>query len=386
MQREYLFRHQRRRHTSSTLPAGSSKGKLNLEPQVFPIKESDNEMAARGNNQEVSSGSKKNKTEEEIEIPVIKMQDFSSVNTDEKLNLIMVAINKINTNFHHKFDEMNEKLFTAPDALEKRLSTCEKAVLECKDILEDETEGLVPRFKDVEDNIEDLRGRMDILEEEKSAMLDEIYTLKGFSQVYDKKLGQIDSKVVDLTARSMQNNIIIGGIKESAEPRESCKKKVLEFFRDKMKMEVKDKEVLVAHRLGKINNNNTKPRSIVVRCAHSLRERIFSFTKNLKDVKTEDGDAYNVSPQLPEPLLTQRIERRQKINKTKKLNETLDDAKKIKMEFKGGELYLNGKAERKHVTPPSASDIFNITYATQQKMEAIKMEQSSEIKDKSSVF
>ena len=39
---------------------------------------------------------------EVIEIPVIKMEDFQQVNMNEKLDLLMSAINKINTNFHYK--------------------------------------------------------------------------------------------------------------------------------------------------------------------------------------------------------------------------------------------------------------------------------------------
>ena len=43
-------------------------------------------------------------------IEVIKMKDFTAVDSDEKLNLLMVAINKINTNFHHKFKELSDQL------------------------------------------------------------------------------------------------------------------------------------------------------------------------------------------------------------------------------------------------------------------------------------
>ena len=42
------------------------------------------------------------------EIPVVTMLDFEIVNTDDKLNLLMAAINKVNTNFHMKFESLTK--------------------------------------------------------------------------------------------------------------------------------------------------------------------------------------------------------------------------------------------------------------------------------------
>ena len=45
------------------------------------------------------------------ELAIISMSDFEVVNMDDKLNLLMSAINKINTTFHHKFESLNKKVF-----------------------------------------------------------------------------------------------------------------------------------------------------------------------------------------------------------------------------------------------------------------------------------
>ena len=73
---------------------------------------------------------------------------------------------------------------------------------------------------------------------------------------------------------------------------------------------------------------------MVVKCDYSLCDCIFDYTKNLKDLKSDQDDYYRVSPQLPEPLFTQNKERREAIAAAKKLNNTLDDAKKVKIEVK----------------------------------------------------
>ena len=52
----------------------------------------------------------KPQSEEVIEIPVINMTHFKEVEPSHKLDLLMAAINKINTNFHYKFDELRREL------------------------------------------------------------------------------------------------------------------------------------------------------------------------------------------------------------------------------------------------------------------------------------
>ena len=46
----------------------------------------------------------------DFEVPVIDMDDFERVGMNNKLNLLMAAINKVNTNFHLKIRECNERL------------------------------------------------------------------------------------------------------------------------------------------------------------------------------------------------------------------------------------------------------------------------------------
>ena len=62
------------------------------------------------------------------EVPVINIKNFSAVDMEEKLNLLMVAINKINTNFHLKFEEWNKRLYTGDDAVVTRIVNCETSL------------------------------------------------------------------------------------------------------------------------------------------------------------------------------------------------------------------------------------------------------------------
>ena len=320
------------------------------------------------------------------EIPVIKMTDFSAVDMDEKLNLLMVAINKVNTNFHMKFEDMSKKLEKVKTSVDSKLQTFQEKLDSVNDVLNDEQDGVLPRLREAEDTITDFHDRIETLEEQHASLQDEIFMLRGIAQVNDRKLISLDDKVLKLTSRSMQNNILIQGLVPQPSVRENCKKLVLDFMKEKMKMEMADSEIIVAHRLGPLGRTS-KPRSMVVKCKRSLRSRIFDFTKNLKDLKNENGDFYQVSPQLPEPILTKRRETRETVMEMKKKNDQLaDPTKKVNVEFKNGILHLNGKPERKYITPPSVTDVLNLTPDMVKKMDQIHFEQSTTFQEKGNTF
>ena len=134
----------------------------------------------------------------------------------------------------------------------------------------------------------------------------------------------------------MSQNLLIYGLDPENDREEDTKEQlVLDFFKNKMLMEdIQDEELLVTHRIGK---RQEKPRPVVVRCTQSLKNRVFSYTKNLKSLKNSYGDPYVVKTKLPEPLATQRKEREMKICEIHIFNEQLtsdQSDKKKKIEVK----------------------------------------------------
>ena len=145
---------------------------------------------------------------------------------------------------------------------------------------------------------------------------------------------------MDLTVRSMSNNIVISGITGDGSEEKDCKSKVLEFFRNKMKMEVADTEVEVAHRIGKLVVGR-KPRLMVVRCIFALKERVFEYTKNLKDLENDLGDYYSVKS--PEPLLSERNYQEERMRSIRKSNAAIPEdqkERKVPVAIKNKVLYI----------------------------------------------
>ena len=160
-----------------------------------------------------------------------------------------------------------------------------------------------------------------------------------------------------------------------------------------MQMQIEDSEVEVTHRMGVKSEAAGKARPMVVRCVTALRQRIFNFTKNLKEVRNQAGDAYYIRPQLPESLQVKKKERDDRLRQIRQSNAQLsqnEQHKKIEAYVKNKTLYVNKVPQKQHIfpppPPPTVQEIFNTDIETKQKMENIELFHSMTVREKQSSF
>ena len=106
----------------------------------------------------------------------INPDSFTKSSIDDNLLTLVTSLNVL----HQKFDNVDS------------------------DLNKDE-EGLVPRFKEVEDNINDVI-------DENDALRFELDILKGVVHRQETQIESLIGKVNDLTARQMTDNVIISGL------------------------------------------------------------------------------------------------------------------------------------------------------------------------------
>ena len=331
----------RKRNLSQSLPGlnktnaleGQEEGATTSTEEISDLSKENKAKDQEDENQPPSNNPKKKVASE---IPLIEMTDFETVNMDDKLNLLMSAINKVNTNFHLKIDSIKVELLGHKTAMEPCIKELEKLNQE-----------LTARVDDLEHKCagyNDLCERTEKIELENAKLKDDVAILKGFVQVQDKAISSNQKKIVDLTARSMANNVIVSGIPETDVNEENCKNLIIKFFEEKLKLELNHDHVEVAHRLGVKQANARYAQAIIARCLPDLKQRVFKATHLLKDVKNAKGDYYSVKPQLPEPLLSEKIEREDRLRSIRKANEQIPDEdkhRKTTAHIKNRVLYVN---------------------------------------------
>ena len=124
---------------------------------------------------------------------------FEDTSTDEKLNKILASINKM----HGKLDALNEALTDDEHGIEPRLT----ATL------------ILARDND---------ERVLELESENASLKAEVEVLKGLANRYDQDISNMKDKMDFLMSKTMENNIVIGGILEGKR-RGKCNTKDLAF-------------------------------------------------------------------------------------------------------------------------------------------------------------
>ena len=165
----------------------------------------------------------------------------------------------------------------------------------------------------------------------------------------------MNEKVVNLTAHSMQNNIMVSGL-AGYKKGENFKQSALSFLQDKMNLPMNMNDILVAHRVGRPLPE--KDRLMIIRGTPDLKGKILENVKVLKGVKNEKGQFYYVNKQLPEALAKKERDIRFQIEQLKQKEEGLANDRKMKIEVRSCTLYLNGQPVRKQLTPPESTELF----------------------------
>ena len=82
------------------------------------------------------------------------------------------------------------------------------------DVVNHPIDGVEPQLQQAQSQVNDMAGKVTKLEAENKLLHVELQLVKGQLLKHEKKLSNHSEKLVDLTARSMSNNIIISGIPE----------------------------------------------------------------------------------------------------------------------------------------------------------------------------
>ena len=298
---------------------------------------------------------------EEIPIKsVVDMKDFLQVGGEEKLNLIMMAINKINTTFQYRLDKMTE-------------------------VLTDEEDGVFPRLRECEQEIDGYKERVEILEEERSILVSDVKILKGIVTVQQKQIKELQGKVTDLRMRSMANNIIVEGILEQQdEEEETWFAQISDFFKNMLEMPFEKEEIEKVHRLGEKKDGRLRP--MIVKCSDTLRGKIFQYTKNLKGKTNSLKEKFYIDQQLPEEVSAERKELTAEVARIKGDNADKPDDQKVKYKIKKKQLYVNNELQKKHILAPTHLDLLEMETERRRQMEETEIEGITFMKEKGNEF
>ena len=252
-------------------------------------------------------------------------------------------------------------------------------------IINDASDGLDIRIDTNIDSNRDNAENMEALQVENKQLRQELDLVKGLLFKYDEEVITLRNQITTLTARSMSNNVVVTGITGDAEdPRkENCKEKSIAFLKKTMKLEVDNKHLQVAHRIGQFNPESTTARPMVMRCHPTLKAKILAKRTSLKDITNEEGAHYYVNKQIPDQWAEENRERREQIRTAKDKAQQVGQNVDIKIQNRV--VYVNHQPIRKFLEVPKPRDLF-VDKQEQEKIDKIKTYHSDEYTKKGSSF
>lgn len=251
----------------------------------------------------------------------------------------------------HKLDAVYEacnSLYNMYHAVNKRMQPLEYAVFNTD-------KGILPQLQGIVDHAKDADKQVDMLRKENLELRAELEIVKGTISKQHSQLGVMNRKIADLTARTMSDNVTINGILNDS-TKEDSKEVTKEFLQQKLQLQVRDKDLIKAHRLGSYQGG--KNRAMVLKCKPALQKAIFENTAKLADKTNEEGNKYSVNKQLPDSLAEKRRENRQIIREKQKQEEHLDGKLKSTFLVRNNNVFINGQLQRKLVVPPTPDQLF----------------------------
>ncbi|CAH2083737.1 unnamed protein product [Euphydryas editha] len=121
----------------------------------------------------------------------------------------------------------------------------------------------------------------------------------------------LKEKISSLEKNSRTNNLIIYGLKEN----ERSSSELVEILKDKIKSDLNilldNRDINIARRIGKINNNNGKERPVLVSFVNNWQK--LDISKNRKKLKN-----INISEDYPKEVLEKRKELKPKLLEERK--------------------------------------------------------------------
>lgn len=159
--------------------------------------------------------------------------------------------------------------------------------------------GLKGRVASQQVKAETSQGKLLFMSKEYKTVKQDLTVIKGLVQHQAQQIGVLDSKVVDVTARSMAKNIVISGIMEA--PNENCIQQVQRFLKNKLNIpiDIDDSlKVKIAHRMGVAKQNSS--RAMVAKINQALRQEIYNNIEDLEGRHNSAGEPYYLNFQQPE--------------------------------------------------------------------------------------
>lgn len=195
-----------------------------------------------------------------------------------------------------------------------------------------------------------------MLAENKRLSMD-LVTTQGLLQKYSQKIQVLEAKVLDLTRRGMEQNLIFHAVEEADNPKEEdCYETIRNFAEAYLQVELEETEIWRAYRMGEFRSDRARP--IFAKLAYSAKDRIMENVSALKDKRNPHGQVRFVAEQIPEGIVEIKKNIGKRASQLRAIEEKKPPTEQRPIKITGNKILVGGFVEQKEVDTPQPMDLF----------------------------
>lgn len=206
-------------------------------------------------------------------------------------------------------------------------------------------------------NMEKNQDRLTKMLAENKRLSQDLTITQGILQKYSQKIQVLEQKILDLTRRGMEQNLVFHAIEEADDPvNEDCYRTVANFVHAFLGFEIDPQDIWKAYRLGPHRENKARP--IFTKLAYQAKDKIMDNVGALKDKKNVHDQVRFIAEQIPDGI--QEI--RKNVNKRAAALRKIEDAKprdqQRPVKVLGDKVIVGGFVQKAEVETPQTMDLF----------------------------
>ena len=155
-------------------------------------------------------------------------------------------------------------------------------------------------WTELETNLNGMQEELNEVRSENNRLTRRLVQTEGRLTRTEKRLEEANEKILDLTSRSMRDNLIIKNVDESTG--EDLEVKVMDLFREKLKIRDGDLEYVQIERIHRVGKPTAgRNRNIVAKLSSKGKSKVMAHLKNLPR-----GDTIKIHEQFPQEINARR--------------------------------------------------------------------------------
>lgn len=215
----------------------------------------------------------------------------------------------------------------------------------------------VENNKKVMEHFEAAQTRMTAMIAENKRLTQDLLTTQGLLQRYSQKITVLEGKVLDLTKRGMEQNLVFHAVEEQPDPKaENCVQTIIEFTKEYLQVEIEEDDVWKAYRMGIIRRNRARP--LFAKLSYQARDKIMEKVGLLKEKRNTHGQVRFISEQIPDGILETKKAVSKRASRLKEIENKKEKEQRRDIKVVGDKVLVAGELDKPDVTTPQPYELF----------------------------